>query len=50
MQFSCFQNNDLGRAVDWIFSHSEEMEVDSPATETPPVKVNFRDGSESMSQ
>lgn len=39
-------NNDLGRAVDWIFSHSEEMEIDSPVTESPPVKANYRDGSE----
>lgn len=38
-------NNDMGRAIDWIFSHSEEMETDSPVTDTPPVKAHFRDGS-----
>nr|XP_042913406.1 ubiquitin carboxyl-terminal hydrolase 5-like [Parasteatoda tepidariorum] len=39
-------NNSLERAVDWIFSHAEEMETDSVA-ETE-VKPHFRDGSESM--
>ncbi|GIY58212.1 ubiquitin carboxyl-terminal hydrolase 5, partial [Caerostris extrusa] len=34
--------NNLERAVDWIFSHSEEMEVDS----APAVKAQFRDGIE----
>lgn len=34
--------------MDWIFSHSEEMEIDSPEVDTPEVKVNYRDGSESM--
>ncbi|GFQ97105.1 ubiquitin carboxyl-terminal hydrolase 5 [Trichonephila clavata] len=37
-------DNNLERAVDWIFSHAEEMEVDSPAA--PEVKAQFRDGAE----
>ncbi|GFT00664.1 ubiquitin carboxyl-terminal hydrolase 5 [Nephila pilipes] len=37
-------DNNLERAVDWIFSHAEEMEVDSPAV--PEVKAQFRDGTE----
>ncbi|GFW95543.1 ubiquitin carboxyl-terminal hydrolase 5 [Trichonephila clavipes] len=37
-------DNNLERAVDWIFSHSEEMEVDSPAA--TEVKAQFRDGAE----
>ncbi|GBN87747.1 Ubiquitin carboxyl-terminal hydrolase 5, partial [Araneus ventricosus] len=36
--------NNLERAVDWIFSHTEEMEVDSPSA--PEVKAQFRDGIE----
>ncbi|KFM58922.1 Ubiquitin carboxyl-terminal hydrolase 5, partial [Stegodyphus mimosarum] len=38
-------NNDLERAIDWIFSHAEEMETDSPEAEVP-VKAQYRDGVE----
>lgn len=35
----------MERAVDWIFSHSDEMETDS--AEPAEVRAQFRDGSES---
>ncbi|KAG8191918.1 hypothetical protein JTE90_007718 [Oedothorax gibbosus] len=37
--------NNLERAVDWIFSHSEDMETDASEPQ-PEVRSQFRDGSE----
>lgn len=39
-------DNNVERALDWIFSHAAELDNPSPDNTPPPVE--FRDGSESM--
>ena len=45
-----FQDNDVGRAVDWIFSHVDELHTipmetdDGGATHATPSQAIYRDG------